>query len=262
MNTKTVKSAKPAKTTSKTANPKTNVRNVTAQVTKLFKGIDNDTAAVVKMQDQLNKRIGNIVQSNNRAKDLVNNISNVALAAATPPAKPAKPATPPAKPAKPAKAPPTPPKPPSKKTPVKPVAAAKVAKPAKVAVTKPAKAAAAKAAKPETVKSATPKIEDNRPALRQLILDTIGKKQPITAANIYHAAEEIANASSFKVWTRQSMYSLLEKLVAQKEIHKVGEGPTATYEAPKVVVSSSVEEDEADRLVARVETTTAVSDVQ
>jgi hypothetical protein len=233
-----------------------NVRNVTAQVTKIFKGIDNDTTAVVKMQSQMNKRIDNIVQSNNRAKDLVNNISNVALTAATTPAKVATPAVKPVT-AKPVKAAPVPPKSVAKKVVAKPVKAAKAAK---VAVAKPAKVA-----KAEVIKTTT-KVVDNRPQLRQLILDTIGKKQPITAANIYHVAEEVAKLGSFKVWTRQSMYSLLEKLNEQKEIHKTGEGPTATYEIPTKVVATSSDEDdddsEADRLVARVETTAAVADVQ
>lgn len=244
MNKKTTKSTvkTPAKST---VNPKINIRNTSAKVTRLLKGIDNDTSAVVKMQDQLNKRITNITQSSSLAKDLVNGLSNAIITAPTP-AKPAK--TQPAKPAKPAKVPVT------KQAKAKPVKQAKVV-PVKIKPVKPVKA--------EKITSDIKSV-DNRPQLRQLIIDTVNKQKPITAANIYHVAETVAKLNNFKVWTRQSMYSLLEKLVAQKELTKTGEGPSANYGNSETVVSKATgsDDEEADRLVARVETTSATADVQ
>ena len=208
----------------------------------MLKGIDNDTTAVVKMQDQLNKKTQNIIQTNGLVKELVNGISNAALATPEPlKAKPVK-AAPPPKPVKTAK-------------PVK-----TSAKPVKTATVKPAKAAAKKPAKSNGTKNGGSVSIDERPPLRQLLTDLISGKQSVKSSDVYHQVEDLASTGGFEVWSRQSVYSLLKKLVSQNEIVKVGEGPDAVYSLP--TGQNLASDDEADRLITKVEGSSAIASVQ
>jgi predicted transcriptional regulator len=235
----TKKTTKPVKST--TISSKTDIRNASAKVGKLLKGIDNDTAAVVKMQDQLNKKTQNIIQTSGLVKDLVAGISNAALATPEP-----------AKPTKVVKTP-TPAKPPAVKKPIKPAVSVK---PTKAPPTK-------KPAKPPTKKPENngKSTTDDRPQLRQLLIDVIDSKQSVKSSDVYHIVEEKANAGGFQVWSRQSVYSILKKLVEQNEFIKSGDGPDAVYSLPsarKPVAS----DDEADRLISKVESSSSIAAVQ
>ena len=237
------KLVKPAKSTA--INSKADIRNASAKVGKLLRGIDNDTAAVVKMKDQIDKKIGSITQSNGLVKDLVAGISTAALATPEPPK------------TKPVKAPPTP-------KAAKPVKAPAKPKPAKPPVKKVEKAPVAKPLKPPAKKTNGDKSSvaiDERPPLRQLLSDLISSKKSIKSSDIYHNIEELADTAGFAVWSRQSVYSLLKKLVEQNEIVKSGDGADAIYSLPagQHVVAT---DDEADRLISKVESSSAVAAVQ
>lgn len=229
---KIVKTIKPAKST--TISSKTDIRNASAKVGKLLKGIDNDTAAVVKMKDQLDKKIGSITQASNTVKELVSGISNAALA--TPPeppkVKPAQSKTVKTEAAKPTKAPVAAKKPPTS-TPVKPTK------------------------KPENGKA----VMVERPPLRQLIIDLVNDKQSIKSSDIYPVIEAKAKTGGFPVWSRQSVYGLLKKLTEQNEFAKTGDGSDAVYSVP-VMRNTVASDDDADRLINKVANSSAVAAVQ
>jgi hypothetical protein len=207
---------------------KAEIRIASNQVNRLMRGIDNDTAAVMRLRTQLDAKVNNIVSSTSKIGSLVTGLSNAALSVepvkATKPVKAAK-STKVAKPAKSTKV-------------AKSAKSTKVAKPVKVAKSEPIKVTTVVDVKP---------AKDERPELRSVMFDTLKlSDKPLTAAAVYHTAEEIAKKDGFKVWTRQSLYNLLSKAVEGNEITKTGEGSNATFSIKKN------DSDEAEKLINRV----------
>jgi predicted transcriptional regulator len=204
---------------------KTEIRNATAQAGKLLRGIDNNVASFLRLRDQINAKVTDIQRSAARTQTLLMGISNAAL-----------------------------------QPEVKPAVSRAVLKPATKPATKPAKSVAPKE-KPESEKPEKKTIKvkpetkktSNRPELRQVINQALetGDK---TAAAIYHVATEIATKDGFSVWSRQSLYNLLDKAVGKGEISKTGDGAGAIYS--RLLQSNDTADEEAERLLQRVENDT------
>lgn len=227
---------------------KSAARNATAKATKLLRGLDNQSAAVLKYVDaQVAKMKGTV----STVLAQLNTVSSAALS--TPPvAKPAaaKTAAPKAVKAKPA------------------ASAAKATKPVRGSTTG-AKAEPAGAKKPAAKKPAAKAAAggkkntgtiDNRPNLKPIIMAELKARGPLRAAELYHKAEAVASAGGFKVWSNQSLYSLLDKAVEHGEVVKTGEKAAATF-AINPKSTSSVSDQDAEALVEKVHSDAATSAV-
>jgi hypothetical protein len=192
------------------------------QVEKMIRGLDNESFKLAKSVSSLTEKIS---QANQHLSSMLSDRTNG-------PQTSAKPVVKAEKPEKPKTAPKL----------SKPVAKEKPAKPATVAKEKPVKAE--KPAKPV----AQPAGNDGRPSFKELVVKNLAKKE-MTTGELYTAAEAAAEKGGFKVWSRQSLYNIIEKGVEKGEIGKSGEGATAKYSVIKADAG-----DEVDKFVTKVET--------
>ena len=205
---------------------KTEIRNNTAKVTKLLRGIDNETAAIAKSQEALNKRVANVKKNAAEISTLVSGISGAAL---TPSADtPAKKTT----------------------TPVKKTAAKKTAIPAKKTVA-PAKKTVAPVKNKKEVSPAKKEATGARPPLKDVISDILRKATtPQTTADIYK--QVVAEVGYF---SRQSVYSALKD---SKLYAKTGD----VYQLKDVSSSApAVSDEEIDEFVDKATNNQAVAAV-
>lgn len=222
---------------------KTEVRNATAQIGKLLRGIDNSTQVILRDKKKLEEKITAVQKDAKTVQTLISNVSNTALAAMdVPAAAPAKKAVAPAKPA-PAKPAPTKKAAAPAKPAVKPAAAKKPAakKPA------PAKPAAKPAAKKPDGKAHQAVVPGDRPALKQVITDLLAANGPMAAPDIYKAA-----VAKHGYWSRQSLYNGLKDTSL---FLKDGEKYRAAGRA------AAAKKDEADAFVEQVESNAATAHV-
>ena len=232
--TQTPQAPKPAK-----IKTKTEVRNASAQADKLVRGMDNNSVAIQKHQQEIEKKIAENAKSAVTVRSLIAGISNAALTA---PAAPAKPAAQ----AKPAKA---------AKQPAKPAAKAAQAK-AKPAAKSALKAKPAPKA-PESGGDLNGKKGFKLDVVARDIIASAGK--PLTAAEIYHGCEAIAKKNGFKVWSRQSLYNQLK---ITTRFTKSGDGAAATFQnAGSKASPKSATDQDAEEYVKKVEKNQAVANV-
>jgi len=218
---------------------KTEIRNNTAKIGKLLRGIDNDTLAIKKDQAKLNVRIKAVQDSAKTVQTLIGGISNMALAA---PASLKKVQVKKPEPKTASKVSPKAPKAPKKPTPKK--AATKTAAPKKD-LKKATKA-------PAAVKASTSESPQDRPSLKKVITDIILKNgKPMGAADIYKMA-----CQKFGYWSRQSLYNALKD---NKAFAKKGEGYDVPDSSP--ISISETSDSEAEKFVQRVEGNSATSAV-
>jgi outer membrane biosynthesis protein TonB len=218
---------------------KTEIRNNTAKIGKLLRGIDNDTLAIKKDQAKLNVRIKAVQDSAKTVQTLIGGISNMALAA---PASLKKVQFKKPEPKTASKVSPKAPKAPKKPTPKK--AATKTAAPKKD-LKKATKA-------PAAVKASTSESPQDRPSLKKVITDIILKNgKPMGAADIYKIA-----CQKFGYWSRQSLYNALKD---NKAFAKKGEGYDVPDSSP--ISISETSDSEAEKFVQRVEGNSATSAV-
>jgi hypothetical protein len=238
---------------------KTEIRNNTAKIGKLLRGIDNETFAIKKDHSKLNERIKAVQESARSVQTLIGGISNMAL---TVPAKAAKKSDMKVSAKKPAPAKKLEAKKPTVKVAKKPAPAKKPA--VKVAAKKPAPAkklaAAKKPVAAKKVEAKEPKAAkktekampvSNRPPLKKVIFDIISKSgEAMGAADIYKEA-----CQKFGYYSRQSLYNALKD---NKSFTKNGEkygvvGSQTTSTRP------SVSDSEAEDFVRKVDEDTATS---
>ena len=210
---------------------KTEIRNNTAKIGKLLRGIDNETLAIKKDQSKLNARVESVQKNARFVQTLIGGISNTAISVFD--AKPAKVVA--TKPAKVVAA-----------KPAKPAKPAKVVKVAPVKVAKPVVEKPAKVAKPVKASDKANKVkvaEGDRPPLKKVIADTI------TSSGVALSASEIYQEACKKhgYWSRQSLYNALK----DKSFTKTGEKYSFSEQKSKSKHITS--DDEADNFVKKVE---------
>lgn len=247
---------------------KTEIRNNTAKATKLLRGIDNETAAIAKGTEALNKRTEKVVKDVATVTALFLGMSNTATAAVS--AKPVPAPKPAAKPAaktaaKPAaKTAPKPAKP--AKTP-KPALAAKTAKkPAAKAAPKPTKKVAAKTApKAKPVKAAKPVAAGERPKLKTVLnalMDAAtaangGKPSPLTRPVLY---KQVCDQHGY--YSRQSLYNALDDTKSYTKVSvKIDDKSEDAYIRAPGAATSGTSDEEAAAFVEKVDGAPAVSAV-
>jgi hypothetical protein len=239
---------------------KTEIRNNTAKIGKLLRGIDNETLAIKRDHDKLGSRVKAVQENARSVQTLIGGISNTALATPVKPAKVAAAKKPEAKkpakvaaakkPAKKLEAKKPVSKKPEAKKPAKKLEAKKPAKAVakKPEAKKPAKVAAAK--KPVAAK-AEKNVAGNRPPLKKVISDIITKNgKPMGAAEIY---KEVCQ--QFGYYSRQSLYNALKdnkSFAKNGEEYKVVESQTPS-------AKSAVSDSEAEDFVRKVDEDVATS---
>jgi hypothetical protein len=220
---------------------KSEIRNNTAKIGKLLRGIDNETLAIRKDQDKLSARVKTVQENTKAVHTLIGGISNAALTAPAPAKSNGLPAKKPAVKAQPKTA-----KIAAKG--IKTKLTAKAAKPKAVAKTAKPKAAA-KLAKVQAKPEKTPPASD-RPSFKQVITEILAVKEPQGAAEIYKAA-----CQKHGYWSRQSLYNALKDA---KSFSKNGEGYSRVQGSTK---STATSDSEADEFVSKVAENTATANV-
>jgi hypothetical protein len=225
----------------KTSEPKINVstkndiKNIAVYANRLIRGIDNETASVRKVLESNNKRMDKVTESINNLSKVLAAVTNAAITNAdtgrtekattkastnTSTKSTAKPAS----------------KTSAKAAKVAPKTAAKVSKP----TAKPNNAKAAKAAPQAGA--------DNRPPLKKVIDSILSKHNgPVKASVIYAEA-----TSGGTHWSRQSLYNALKDTARYT---KIGDGNDMAYQV--ATKPSTVTEDEADKIINKIETAVA-----
>lgn len=220
---------------------KTEVRNNSAKIDKLLRGIDNQTEQAQKDQKKLEARWAEIAKAATQVRTLVSGLTPTAVVGAgvtTQQAKPAaKPATKPAQ--KPAAA--------STKTGGAP---AKPAAKKNAAATKPQKGQGS--AKKPAGKAAAPVNPTDRKPLKGVAVKVLQDLGPLKAADIY---KEVVRREGY--YSRQSLYVTLKSDTFKKD----GETYSVAADVPKSTTRNTSNDDEAESFVSQVDKTTAVSSV-
>lgn len=197
------------------------MKNAVSAANKLLKGIDNETASVRKLLDVNNKKIEKVAQSVENLSRIIAAVSNISME--KPVDKPTVKAAPKA----------------AANVTGKPEKEKKPEKSNKVDKNKASKAA----------KLASPKEE--RPTLKSVI-DSILIKSPagLRASAIYSEATNFHGN-----WSRQSLYNALKDT---SRYSRASMGGDVVY---KYNAKTAVSEEEADKIINKIETTVSVSKV-
>jgi len=218
------------------------VRNAAAAAGKHLRGIDNEVAAIKKVQKSLDDRTDKVTKSVAAVSQIIQGISNIAMSSSE--------TTTAAAIKNQAKA--------AAKAPVKAAkAAAKVqTKTAPKVQSKPAAKTKPKPAAKAQSKDAAKAQAEDRPALKTVIDEVLkSASAPMKASTIYLEA-----CKRYGRWSRQSLYNALKD---KKKYAKAGDGANATFE-PSNGSSGTVEsvtDDAAENLIRRVENSDATANV-
>lgn len=219
---------------------RTEVRNNSAKIDKLLRGIDNQTEQALKDQKKLETRWSEIAKAASEVKTLVSGLTTTAAVGASVASQPQKPA---AKPT---------PKPAAKPA----TAATKTGgAPKKVAVKKNAAAAKPQKGQGSTKKPAgkavTSASPTDRKPLKGVAIKVLQDLGPLKAADIY---KEVVRREGY--YSKQSLYVTLKGDSFKKD----GEVYSVAADVPKSTTRAT-NDDEAESFVSQVDKTTAVSAV-
>lgn len=199
-------------------NNKTDVKNIALMANRLLKGIDNETAAVMKLLKNNNERIEKVAENLEQLSRVVSTVTNAAITNSAQGAVSAAKQSPKSSPKSPAPA----------KNIKQPNTGKNVSKKTEI--------------KAKGQKNAA--VSADRPPLKNVIDGILGKYNggPVKASVIYSEA-----CSGKEKWSRQSFYNALKD---NSRYARSGDGADTTY---RLVKSTTITEDETENLIRKAE---------